>query len=72
MIKISELKEYAGKYKGFGISGFIDFIEQEQGKNKKAGVVSLEQRETTRRLKEIEDRQKEKKGIDPEEDFNNL
>ena len=72
MIKISELKIHAQNFKGKGISEFIDFIDAEQRKMRKTGVVSLEARESARRLKEIEEKQRERKAFDPEEEFNKL
>lgn len=79
MIKISELQEYAQKYakrkkkllEKDTIPGLIEFIDQEQ-KKKGHSVITLEKRETTRRLKELEERQEANKPFDPEEDFKNL
>lgn len=78
MVNIEELKKYQQQYdknKQYmemdSVSGFIDFIEKEQSK-KGNSVITLEKRETARRLKELKKRQKENKPITPEDDFKNL
>ncbi len=73
MIDIDKLKGYLARYgEGKSISGFISFIEQEQAKNKKSGVISLARREEARILRELESKQEAEKAFDPEEDFKNL
>ena len=79
MIRISELQLYLERYRARKkallerdtIHGYITFIEEEQGKQTKK-VITLEQRETARRLRELGKRQEEKKPFDPEEEFANL
>jgi len=82
MIKISELQEYLKKYQerkkprfeNDTFKGFIGFIDQEQKRNSRVGVIPMEKREGMRRLKELNERQKEHQDslVDPETDFNNL
>jgi hypothetical protein len=80
MISIAELQIYAERFaarkKGLlekdTVHGFIGFIEAEQAKSKTSGVISLEKRETTRRLKELKERQDENKRVTPEDDFLNI
>lgn len=54
------------------LEDFIDYIEKQQADMPKAGVISLEKRETARRYKELKERQDENKRITPEEDFLNI
>jgi len=80
MISIAELKiqqeRYLARKKGLlekdTVHGFIGFIEEAQSKDKRAGVISLEKRETARKLKELNENQESNKPVDPEDDFNNL
>lgn len=75
---MSELSEYYAQYQANTsiikrtIQGFIDYINAEQAKNKRAGVVSLASREATRRLKELKENQEKYRPLSPEEDFSNL
>jgi len=73
--KLKKLEEeYKKRNKAFlekdTISGFISFIKDQRKKGN--NIITLEQRETARRLKEMKERQKKNKPFDPEEDFNNL
>lgn len=80
MIKISELierlKEFREKQGGraddVSLGLFVEYIDQEQSKNKKTGVVRLEDREVARHIKEIRSNQENNKPFDPDEDYNNL
>ena len=78
MIKMSELSEYYAQYQANTsiikrtIKGFIEYINAEQSKNKRAGVVSYESRESARRLKELKESQEQNKPLSPEEDFLNI
>lgn len=51
---------------------FIGFIEKEQNQKKKVSVTPYELREGMRRLKELEERQKENKRVTPESDFEEI
>ena len=53
------------------IGEFIDFIDKSQ-KEKGRSVITLDQRESYRRLKELKHRQLENKPITPEDDYDNL
>jgi hypothetical protein len=73
MIDIQRLKEAIMKFgkKERVLKEFVEFLEAEQGKKTKR-VISLEDRESARRIKELGNRIKENKPFDPEEDFDNL
>lgn len=77
MISILELKAHyeefqRGKLFKKSIRSFIDYIESEQKKNKRAGAISMEKRDGAQRLKELKERQEKEKPITPEDDFKNL
>ena len=78
MINITELRDYYIQYQANtiiikrSVQGFIEYVRAEQAKNKRAGVVSYESREATRRLKEIKENQEKYRPLSPEEDFKNI
>jgi len=78
MIDVDKLKKYREKYEAEtsrlsrSLTGFIIFISNEQAKNKKSSVISLEMRETSRRAKEMAEKIKENKALTPEDDFKTL
>lgn len=76
MIKISELQTYlemfTAKRAGRTPQDFVDFVEEEQKRHKRGGIVSKEERDEYRRKKEREARIAEAALPDPDSDFDNL
>lgn len=76
MMKTTELWTLLGRFRakkaGTTIEEFIDFIEEEQSKSKKGGIVSADEREVYRKLKEIKRRQEEIALPDPDKEYNSL
>lgn len=76
MIKISELRaflrDFGNQKIGKTPEQFVQFIEDEQAKQKKGGVVPIEERLQRRRLSEINERIERERMLNPDEDFNNL
>lgn len=78
MINITELRDYYIQYQANtiiikrSVQGFIEYVRAEQAKNKRAGVVSYESRESARRLKELKESQEQNRPLSPEEDLLNI
>lgn len=76
MIKMSELEAHLeifnARKEGKTPQDFIDFVDREQKRHKKGGIVSKDERDAHRRRKEQEVRIAEATLPDPDSDFDNL
>ena len=59
-------------YIEFPTGDFIECLKEYESKKQKGGVVSLEDRDSSTRLKEIKEYQEENEEVTPEDDIKNL